>query len=558
MNTPEENDFNSLLKEFREREGLMQKELAKELGCNRNTIGNWEAGTSLPNDRDIVLQIGGVLGLTSEEVDKLLQAFLMGKRAKEQQKTIINNGKLYQPDDDGRIAEKMEDISSQENLAEKTEGTASQDSTSSLSNESGSPASQKKLPRRTVITALAIGGGGLVGAWSTYKVFDLLARHQAPATSTAPQSQTPTAATTTSKGWRPVNSSLIIPRDILGLTSFTLSNGRHQVLVAGGGKYAGVYFADCEIFDLQKEIWTKTGNLHDARTGHTSTLLPNSGKILVAGGLGGTEGVILDSAELYDPITTRWTQTSAMNQQRTTHAAVQLGNDRVLVVGGWAGGADPASNLKSAEIYEYNNGQPFWTPTADMMVGRQLPGCVSVPYKNGMGVLVTGGFNSSPLVGLRETELYDPQTQTWISLAPMHVGRWGFGMLWLQSIKKVLVVGGLTYGTSYSDAQFAKSAELYDIERDQWTMIHDMRYERGAYDGSSNAVLLKDGTVLVVGDDMRGPGTSEVFVPNPSNPDASKWNPYDYIGRPDGHSILLEDTGQILFVGRDFTFIYTP
>jgi hypothetical protein len=351
-----------------------------------------------------------------------------------------------------------------------------------------------------------------------------------------------------------------------GLTSFPSSDSGQLVLVEGGGDLVGNavqgYLADSEIFDPKKEMWVETSRLPKGRRGHTSTLLPNAGKVLIAGGVDETS--VLTSAELYDSGTKRWLSTHDMNQPRNVHTAVPLGNDRVLVVGGWNGDG-PA--LKACEIYDYTNG--IWTLIADMSIERQLPGCIVLPagtvsagrVLSQGGVLVIGGFNDTPHTGLAQTELYDLEAQNWIPTAPMNVGRWGFGALWLPSIEKVLVADGITSGTQPSDASYTPSAELYDIEKDQWARITDMTNKRGALDGYNNAIYLKkDGTVLMVGGDAGG--TSEVFVPNLRDPTASSWKPYDksrdYIGQSIGRSVWLESTGQVLFVTSDYSYIYTP
>ena len=57
--------------------------------------------------------------------------------------------------------------------------------------------------------------------------------------------------------------------------------------------------------------WVPTGNLSVPRRGHTATLL-RSGKVLVVGG--NDNDNILDSAELYDPVTGMWSVTGRLKQ----------------------------------------------------------------------------------------------------------------------------------------------------------------------------------------------------------------------------------------------------
>ncbi|NIO67542.1 MAG: hypothetical protein GTN71_00380, partial [Anaerolineae bacterium] len=79
--------------------------------------------------------------------------------------------------------------------------------------------------------------------------------------------------------------------------------------------------------------WTATGNLNTARGGPTATLLPD-GKVLVAGGFGGTGGY-LNSAEVYDPATGAWTASGNLNTAREAHTATLLPDGKVLVAGGY-------------------------------------------------------------------------------------------------------------------------------------------------------------------------------------------------------------------------------
>src|SRR5262245_55749066 len=55
-----------------------------------------------------------------------------------------------------------------------------------------------------------------------------------------------------------------------------------------------------------------TGNLNIARRLHTATLLLN-GKVLITGGFNDAQLATLNSAELYDPVTGRWSETGSLN-----------------------------------------------------------------------------------------------------------------------------------------------------------------------------------------------------------------------------------------------------
>ncbi len=83
--------------------------------------------------------------------------------------------------------------------------------------------------------------------------------------------------------------------------------------------------------------WTQTGSLASPRQQHTATAL-SDGRVLVAGGWGGGA-----SAELYDPATGLWAPTGSMNASRMDHTATLLADGRVLVAAGRAAPTAPRS-----------------------------------------------------------------------------------------------------------------------------------------------------------------------------------------------------------------------
>jgi len=68
--------FGELLKTFRKRKQLTQKQLAQQLGVHANTISSWELGTYLPATRGLVLELARHLALDEQETRQLLEASL--------------------------------------------------------------------------------------------------------------------------------------------------------------------------------------------------------------------------------------------------------------------------------------------------------------------------------------------------------------------------------------------------------------------------------------------------------------------------------------------------
>jgi WD40 repeat protein len=126
-----------------------------------------------------------------------------------------------------------------------------------------------------------------------------------------------------------------------GHTATLLPNG--TVLVAGGSGGSSA-----EVYDPRTGRWTVTASMHEGREAHTATLLSN-GEVLVAGGQGnGLPSQTLSSAELYDPRTSRWMVTTPMHDARYGHTATLLRDGTVLVAGTCCASADRDS---SVELY---------------------------------------------------------------------------------------------------------------------------------------------------------------------------------------------------------------
>jgi len=125
-------------------------------------------------------------------------------------------------------------------------------------------------------------------------------------------------------------------------TATLLSDGR--VLVVGGTQTTtpgfGIMLSSAEIYDPSTGAFAVTGSLNEAQVGHTATLLA-SGEVLIAG---------RGFAELYDPITTTFTQLGATLEPRGSHTATTLPGGKVLLAGGWVDVGPVTTN--SAEIFD--------------------------------------------------------------------------------------------------------------------------------------------------------------------------------------------------------------
>jgi N-acetylneuraminic acid mutarotase len=163
---------------------------------------------------------------------------------------------------------------------------------------------------------------------------------------------------------------------------------------------------------------------------------------------------------------------------------VILPNQDVLVVGG----VDSHERaVQRAFLYD---------PTADLWKRMpDLPAPLAAPsaalLKDGT-VLIAGGASDSPNVfppptGLSTSWIFDPATETWRSIRPMHAGRL-FASATRLSDGTVLVAGGDGEGSPLA------SAEVFDPVTTSWTVVAPMPEARSQQVGTPI-----DGNVVLMG-----------------------------------------------------------
>ena len=97
-----------------------------------------------------------------------------------------------------------------------------------------------------------------------------------------------------------------------------------------------------------------TGSMVQARRSHFTATLLLDGRVLIAGG---ENPGSLDTAELYDPATGKFTATGSMADALVAQTATLLPDGRVLI----AGGFDGRAHVTTAELYDPKTG--MFSPT---------------------------------------------------------------------------------------------------------------------------------------------------------------------------------------------------
>jgi hypothetical protein len=291
-----------------------------------------------------------------------------------------------------------------------------------------------------------------------------------------------------------------------GRTATLLQNGK--VLVTGGANSDGSAFDDsAQLYDPKTGKFTATGSMTTPRSFHTATLL-RDGRVLIAGGNNtiqtmnpdgsSTPITELDSAEIYDPNTGKFTATGSITTGRAFQTATLLADGRVLVAGGssdatfWSIGG---TNLASAEIYDPNTGK--FTATGSMRTARNSATANLLPDGR---VLIAGGRMGSPSVAA--PELYDPKTGSFVAgESKPTAGSVATATLLRDGRILFLTDSGNRLYNPRTGASSPTGAMVFNS--DGFTILN---YAPTA------AVLLQDGRVLVLGGEATG-ASAEIYQP---------------------------------------------
>jgi hypothetical protein len=238
------------------------------------------------------------------------------------------------------------------------------------------------------------------------------------------------------------------------------------------------------------ESFHATGGLAIARAWHTAAKM-SDGRVLIAGG-NWTKPAQASSAEVYDPSSGTFLLTGSMNSINRATNAIGLKDGRVLVYG-MRGSLDDHRDWAfedfATEIYDPKT----WTFSAgpSMQEGRAFP---SATLLNSGKVLFTGGGTmqkAAPVLEHQPTEvaeLYDPVANEFVETGPMTTPRFGHTAVMLKD-GSVLIVGG-----SRAGGDLVRDAEIYDPASGRFRPTGSLNLGRIA----PSAILLPDGNVLIV------------------------------------------------------------
>jgi N-acetylneuraminic acid mutarotase len=245
--------------------------------------------------------------------------------------------------------------------------------------------------------------------------------------------------------------------------------------------------------------------------------------VLVAGDLHNPVFQPPTGAELLDPTTTSWS--ALEGDYPADHTATPLPSGKVLFTGGidrvwiWVYYRDTAT------VYEPTTNT--WTTVTPMHCSRVDH---TATLLSSGEVLVVGGF---PCDGTAER--YDPASDTW-SPAGNTLARNGHAAVLLPS-GEVLVAGGWVE-TPYGPTE---TVEVYDPDTNTWSTEASMSVARD----HPTATLLPSGKVLVAGGSLLETAFEELY-----DPDTGTWSRAGSLNtRRTDHAAVLLPSGKVLVVG---------
>ncbi|MDO8431121.1 MAG: kelch repeat-containing protein [Candidatus Binatus sp.] len=272
-----------------------------------------------------------------------------------------------------------------------------------------------------------------------------------------------------------------------------------DVLIAGGAGASLRTLAKTEFFDQAAQKFVVTGSAISNRAGGAAIAIASS-KVLLAGGFSGgasinhftlsLEGNVVSAAEIFDEATGSSSAVSEMTVPRMGFTATLLASGKVLIAGGLD---NNGSVLASAELYDPATGK--FTPTSNTMSDhRVFHGATLLP---GGKVLITGGATNLFGDTTNSADVYDPAANTFTPTGTaMDHQRAAHTSTILKAgplAGKVMIAGG---GGGSSFFLKDSSAEIYDPASGQFGLLTSFLNEARSM---HTATVLDDGSVLLAG-----------------------------------------------------------
>jgi hypothetical protein len=338
-----------------------------------------------------------------------------------------------------------------------------------------------------------------------------------------------------------------------------------------------------QLFQTSSGTFVATASMTGDREGATATALPD-GTILVAGGLHCTNSssnigcAAINTAELYDPVSGKFTVTGSMGSNRFGQSATPIScggcplDGDVLMAGGdsghfsvtLAGGIDSSKEkaVNTAEVYDYRT-KTFTTLPKLMTSAREAHVAVTVPNGGGKIVLIGGDDKGFFIESVNTAEIFDPSNSTFTATGSMSSAREIAPAIALDPsivnttlAGQILVCGGVDAVNSGSlNGKSLDTCELFNPSGGTFTVVPGTLSSPRTGEsltlfpgGKLSGQVLIAGGVNAVGAGSGPSGLSETSTAtcdlfNPSGPSGAL-SPTGSLNEPrGGHAVALLSTG---------------
>jgi len=226
-----------------------------------------------------------------------------------------------------------------------------------------------------------------------------------------------------------------------------------KIYAIGGSTENGLVGIN-EEYDPETNTWTYKKPMPTPRANFRLEVVQN--KIYCLGG--DTDNATKTLAnEVYDPATDTWENRAPLPTPRESFITVVLRN-RIYVIGGIKGRdlAKESLGAYTGATEVYDPALDTWETKASMLNARFPETCVVI---NGKIYVISGSTVYPESVSF--TAVYDEDTDSWTSRAPMPVVKIGAGVVFDD---KIYFVGG-----SYEDSVYVTLLQIYDTLTDTWS-----------------------------------------------------------------------------------------
>ena len=346
-------------------------------------------------------------------------------------------------------------------------------------------------------------------------------------------------------------STLSTPRQFA--TNIPLPDGRALIVGGGGGVILWqTGLKTTEVFDPATRSFSAGPVMLQARSSHSQTRLKD-GRYLLVGGVD-EKNIPTTSCEVYDPTTGQFSAVGSLTYKRTLHQSILMDDGRVIVIGGFADmgailSAQKALESGVAQTEIFNPATNRWTLGGRLSYGRGAPGAENIG--NGKILVIGGVVKSSFAPDLSNTcELYN-MANNQVTPARSITTRTAFMTTFRLPGNKILVAGG-DAGPRDSIRNYTNKATkaciIYNASSNTWSNTTSLPIATSGGD----AITLRNGTLVLSGggdNTLYWPhGNSSVYSFDPSN---NRWTTIGTLvtGRNSGETIEMQAGGIVVIGG---------